>query len=148
MDIDDTVIKLYSQKILELASNIPLQGQLEEYDATAKARSPLCGSNITVQLRVSQGTIYEFAQDVKACALGQAAAALVGKNIIGANYSTVKKARDQLHEMLKHGSSPPDKPFEDLDILRPAKDYKNRHASIMLALDATLDAFKLIKQTN
>lgn len=135
------LIKLYSQRILELTTRIPHLDRLADPDATAFKRSPLCGSTVTVDLRLKDGRIDDYAQDVKACALGQASAAVSGAQIIGRTRAEVEKARNQLRDMLKNDGPVPDAPFDGYEVLEPAKDYKNRHASIMLTLDATLDAF-------
>ncbi len=141
MSTDTDLIKLYSNRILGLAADIPHRARLDAPDATAKRRSPLCGSTVTVDLALNDGVITAFGQDVKACALGQAAAAVVGHNVIGLTERTVQTGRDQLHGMLKSGGPVPDAPFDGLEVLGPAAEYKNRHASILLAFDATLDAF-------
>lgn len=140
MTADTDLIKLYSTRILGLAADIPHRARLDAPDATAKRRSPLCGSTVTVDLALSDGVITAFGQDVKACALGQASASVVGKNIIGLSEDVVQTGHDQLLAMLKSGGPAPDAPFNDLEVLGPAAEYKNRHASIMLAFDATLDA--------
>ena len=134
------LIKLYSGRILELAADIPHTGRLDAPDASVTRRSPLCGSNITVDLRVEDGRIAEFAQDVRACALGQAAASVVGRNVIGRTREDIGRARDQLEAMLTAGGPPPDAPFDDLEVLVPAREFRNRHKSILLALDATAEA--------
>lgn len=138
---DTELIKLYSGKILQLAADIPLIERLEEPDASVKRRSPLCGSTVTVDVVVREGQIAAFGQDVKACALGQAAASVVGRVILGRTLPEVERARDQLKAMLKSNGPVPDAPFEGLEVLLPARDFKNRHASIMLALEATCEAF-------
>ncbi len=135
------LIKLYSQKILALAADIPLTSRLEHPHATAKVRSPLCGSTITVDIIVKDGIVTDFGQNVKACALGQAAASVVGKNIIGRRRQEIVSAQAELEAMLKDNGMPPSPPFDEMHVLEPAKDYRNRHASIMLALNATLSAF-------
>ncbi len=145
MSTDSDLIKLYSTRILGLAADIPHRTRLDTPDATAKRRSPLCGSTVTVDVTVSDGKISAFGQDVKACALGQASAAVVGQNIIGLTEAEVQQGRDQLHAMLKEGGPVPDAPFDGLEVLSPASDYKNRHASIMLAFDATLDALAAVR---
>ena len=137
---DSDLIKLYSTRILALAADIPHRGHLEAPDARIKRRSPLCGSTVSVDLSIKDGRISEFAQDVKACALGQAAAAVVGAAVIGRTRAEIEAARDQLRAMLKSDGAVPDAPFDGLEVLLPAKDYKNRHASIMLALEATAEA--------
>lgn len=140
MTADADLMKLYSARILGLAADIPHRVRLDAPDATAKRRSPLCGSTVTVDISMKGGRIAAFGQDVKACALGQASAAVVGRHIIGRTPDEVQRGRDQLHAMLKSGGPAPDAPFDALEVLGPAADYKNRHASIMLAFDATLDA--------
>lgn len=134
------IIQLYSRRILELAAEIPLTDRLNEFDSTAKVRSPLCGSTVTVDVVVKDGVITRFGQDVKACALGQAAASVVAGNIIGRTKAEVERARNELHEMLVNGGNPPSPPFEGLEVLQPARDYRNRHASIQLVLEALVQA--------
>lgn len=137
---DSDLIKLYSGRILELASAIPHARRLDAPDATVKRRSPLCGSTVTVDVVVEDGRIADLGQDVKACALGQASAALAGANAIGRTRAEVETARDALRTMLTEGGPPPGPPYEGFEVLEPAKDFKNRHASIMLALEATAEA--------
>ncbi len=137
---DADLIKLYSGRILELAADIPLTDRLEHPQATVKKRSPLCGSTVTVDLVTEGGQITAYGQDVKACALGLAAASVVGASIIGRTRAEVETARDQLKAMLKSDGPGPDAPFDGLEVLMPAKDFKNRHASILLTLDAASEA--------
>jgi NifU-like protein involved in Fe-S cluster formation len=139
---DSDLIKLYSQRILALAADIPHLGRLPGPQASVKRRSPLCGSTVTVDLSLKDGRIAEFAQDVKACALGQASASVVGAQIIGRSRAEVEAARDALRAMLKEDGPTPAPPFEGLEVLRPAKDYRNRHMSILLALEATAEAMQ------
>ena len=134
------LIKLYSGRILELAADIPLTTRLDAPDATVKKRSPLCGSTVTVDVSVTDGRVSEFGQDVKACALGQASAAILAANVIGRTRDEIETARDQLKAMLSSGGDVPEAPFDGYDVLTPARDFRNRHASIMLALEATAEA--------
>ena len=140
MSTDNDLIKLYSQRILSLAADIPHRGRLEAPQASVRKRAPLCGSTVSVDLDVTDGRISRFGQDVKACALGQASAALLGRHVIGRTRPEIEAARDQLKAMLSGGAEPPGAPFDGYEVLEPARDYRNRHASIMLALDATAEA--------
>ena len=136
----DDLIQLYSRRILALAASIPHVGRLANPDGSANKRSPLCGSTVTVDVALDGDRITDFAQDVKACALGQASASVLGAVAIGRSRTEIQTARDALKAMLKDGADAPGAPFDGLEALRPARDYKNRHASIMLAYDATLAA--------
>ena len=139
---DSDLIKLYSQRILALAASIPHTERLPEPQASARRRSPLCGSTVTVDLNLERGRVAAFGQEVRACALGQAAASVVGSAIIGRSRAEVEHARDQLRAMLKEGGPVPDAPFEGLEVLLPAREYRNRHASILLSLEAACDAIE------
>jgi NifU-like protein involved in Fe-S cluster formation len=140
---DTDLINLYSARILALAADIPLTTRLENPAASVKRRSPLCGSTVTVDVVVKDGKILQFGQDVKACALGQASASIMAENIIGRTLVQIEHARDQLSDMLKHAGPIPDAPFQGFEVLLPARDFKNRHASIMLALQATVEAMTI-----
>jgi NifU-like protein involved in Fe-S cluster formation len=138
--IDD----LYSARILKLAANMPLAGRLAAPQGSAEKVSKLCGSRITVDVVLGEdGRVAQFAQDVKACALGQAAAAVLGEHALGADPEEIEMARDGLRAMLKAGGPPPRGRFSDLAMLEPVKDYPPRHASTMLAFEAAAEACRI-----
>lgn len=135
--IDD----LYSTRILTLAANLPHAGRLPAPEGTGERVAKLCGSKATVDVVMdADGRIAAFAQDVKACALGQAAAGVVGEVVIGAMTEELQSARDAMLAMLKSGGEGPEGRFEGLRALRQVADYPARHASTMVAIEATLDA--------
>ena len=148
MSADTDLIKLYSGRILALAADIPHLGRLDNPMATVKKRSPLCGSAVTVDLDVTDGVISAFGQDVKACALGQAATAVTGASVIGFTKAQVDAARDALRAMLKNDGPVPSAPFDGFEVLEPARDYKNRHASILLSIEATCEAMEKALQAD
>ena len=137
---DTDLINLYSSQILELAADIPHHGRLPAPGATVRKRSPLCGSMVTVDVVMEGGLVAAFAQDVKACALGQAAASLLGQVVIGRSCAELAGARDALRAMLKDAGPVPPAPFQGFVVLTPARDFKNRHASILLAVEAAAEA--------
>ena len=137
--IDD----LYSARILTLAANMPRAGRLDAPDASSEKISKLCGSRVLVDLKLKDGQVVDFAQEVKACALGQAAAAVLGANVMGARVDEIESARDQLRAMLKAGGPAPEGRFVDLRALEPVKDYPARHASTLLAFEAAVEAARL-----
>ena len=147
MSGDTDLIKLYSGKILELAADIPHHTRLDAPDASVKKRSPLCGSTVTVDVTLENGKVAAYGQDVKACALGQAAASVVGAAIIGTTPEQITRARDELRVMLKEDGPTPSAPFDGLEVLRPAVAFKNRHASILLTLEAAADAVTQLAET-
>lgn len=134
--IDD----VYNAKILGFAGNIARIGRLEQPDASAKAHSKLCGSTVVVDIRMQDGTVTDFAHEVKACALGQASSSIMAQHVVGATAEELRAVREAMLKMLKENGPPPQGRFEDLKYLEPVRDYKARHASTMLTFDAVVDA--------
>ncbi|HEV2564799.1 MAG TPA: iron-sulfur cluster assembly scaffold protein [Microvirga sp.] len=136
---------IYSRRILELAADIPHLGRLPEADASATAHSKLCGSTVTVYVKLEDNVVTAFAHEVKACALGQASSSIMGRNIIGATIEELREVRDAASRLLKAGGDAPQGKWEDLKVLEPLRDYKARHASILLTFDAVADALDQIE---
>jgi NifU-like protein involved in Fe-S cluster formation len=136
---------VYNAKILELAGNIPRLGRLAAPDASATAHSRLCGSTVTVDLKLDRGAVSDFAHDVKACALGQASSSLMARHVIGAKPSELRDLRETVRKMLKENGPPPSGPWVDFAVLEPVRDYKARHASTMLTFDAVVSALDQIE---
>lgn len=136
---------LYSRRILGLAADIPRLGRLSAPDASARAVSRLCGSEVTVFLKVKDGIVTDFAHEVKACALGQASSAVMGAHIVGSSGAELREVREQMRRMLKEGGPPPGEglpagKWDDLRFLEPVRDYRARHASTLLTFDAVVKA--------
>ena len=131
---------IYNQRILELAGNIPNLGRLPAAQATSRQHSKLCGSTVTVDLVLKDGRVAEFAQEVKACALGQASASIVGRHVIGATPADLRKVRDTVRAMLRDNGPLPDGAWADAAVLEPVREFRARHASTMLAFEAAAAA--------
>ena len=136
---------VYNSNILELAGNIPRLGRLSDPDATAKTHSKLCGSTVTVDLKMDGDTVTDFAHDVKACALGQASSSLMARHIVGAKAGELRELRETMRKMLKENGPPPAAKWADFAVLEPVRDYKARHASTMLTFDAVVQAIDEIQ---
>ena len=136
--IDD----LYSAKLLKLAANLPHAGRLAAPHASSEKISKLCGSRVVVDVVLEGDVVSDFAQEVKACALGQASASVLGANVMGASLAELELAREGFRAMLKEGGPPPVGRFSDLSMLAPVKDYPARHASTLLAFEAVVDAVR------
>jgi SUF system NifU family Fe-S assembly protein len=139
--IDD----VYNSRILEFAGNIPMIGRLEDADASAMAHSKLCGSKVTVWLKMDGDVVTDFAHDVKACALGQASSSIMARNIVGSTAQELRRVRQEMTAMLKENGAQPSGRFGDLQFLEPVRDYKARHASTLLTFDAVVDAIGQIE---
>ena len=131
---------IYNKRILDLAGNIPRLGRLEKPDASARAHSKLCGSTVTVDLKVDGEVVTDFAHEVKACALGQASSSIMARHVVGSTAEELRLVREAMRRMLKENGAPPAGKWSDLGVLEPVRDFKARHASTMLTFDAVVDA--------
>ena len=138
--------EVYNKRIIELAGNIPRLGRLPDAQASATAHSKLCGSTVTVDLKMDGETVTDFAHDVKACALGQASSSIMAQHVVGARAGELRDVRETMLKMLKENGAPPEGRFADLRFLEPVRDYKARHASTMLTFDAVVDAIGQIER--
>jgi NifU-like protein involved in Fe-S cluster formation len=137
--------EVYNKRIIELAGNIPRLGRLPDAQASATAHSKLCGSTVTVDLKMEGDEVADFAHEVKACALGQASSSIMARHVIGAKADELRNLRETVRKMLKENGAPPDGKWADIAVLEPVRDYKARHASTMLTFDAVVDAVNQIE---
>ena len=136
---------IYNQRILAFAANIPRLGRLAQPQASATAHSKLCGSTVTVDLRLDGEKVSDFAHDVKACALGQASSSIMAHHVVGSTVAELRAVREEMRAMLKANGPPPTGRWKELEILEPVRDAKARHASTLLTFDAVVDAIGKIE---
>ena len=137
--------ELYSSGILDAAASIPAAARLEAPQASATKVSRVCGSEVDVDLSVNDGKVSEFAMSARACALGQASASIVARNIIGAAPDELFHLRDEVRAMLKEEGRPPSGDrWKDLELLESIRDYPQRHASTLLVFEAVCDCLEQI----
>ena len=136
---------IYNRRILELAGEIPRLGRLAAPDASATAHSKLCGSTVTIDLKLADGKVADFAHDVKACALGQASSSIMARHVVGSTPEELRAVREDMRRMLKENGAPPAGKWADCAVLEPVRDYKARHASTLLTFDAVVSALDQIE---
>lgn len=136
---------VYNKRILELAADIPRLGRLVAPTTTASAFAKLCGSSIIVDLTVEKGVVVDFAHEVKACALGQAASSLMARLIVGARTDDLRELREIMTKMLKEEGAPPGGPWKDFEIFIPVRAFKARHGSTLLVFNAVVQALDSVE---
>lgn len=137
---------VYNARILALAAEIPRLGRLADADASATAHSRLCGSTVTVDLKMDGDVVTDFAHEVRACALGQASSSIMASHVIGASAQELRDLRERVRAMLKENGPAPDGRWAVLEVLEPVRDYKARHPSTLLTFDAVVDAIGQIEK--
>jgi len=130
---------IYNNRILEFAGNIPLAGGMADADAQAEKHSKLCGSKVKVYIKMDGDKVCDFSHEVRACALGQASSSIMAHHVVGASWAEIRKARQDMIDMLTANGEGPEGRFEDMRVLKPVKDYKARHASTLLTFEAVCD---------
>lgn len=139
--------ELYSEKILDAAAAIPPARRLSSPDASATKASKVCGSEVAVDLRMKEGAVAAFGMEAKACALGQASASIVARNIIGARADELYRLRDEMRAMLKREGPPPaGARWKELEALSAIRAYPQRHASTMLVFEAVCACLDALRQ--
>jgi NifU-like protein involved in Fe-S cluster formation len=136
---------LYSRRILKIAADVQRTDRLEAPQATVTRTSPLCGSRVTVDVVLDGDRISDFAHEVKACALGQTSSSVMARNAVGSTVDEIRDVAETMRKMLKENGAPPKGRWVDLEVLEPVRDYKSRHASVMLTFDAVLMAIDEIR---
>jgi NifU-like protein involved in Fe-S cluster formation len=136
---------IYNTKLLEIAAAISHSERLKAPDATVTAHSKLCGSTVTIDLKMNGDRVADYGQTVKACLLGQSAAAIVAKHIVGATSQELREAGAAMRRMLKENGAPPAGRFAELALLEPVRFYKARHGSVLLTFDAVEQAIAEIE---
>lgn len=131
-ELDD----VYNTKLIELAGASTRAGKLAAPDASASAHAKTCGSTVSIDLKMAEGRVSDYAQTVKACLLGQAAAAVMAREIVGSRPDELRAVASQMRAMLKENGAPPGGRWADLAALEPVRNYKARHASTLLVFDA------------
>ena len=135
---------LYTNNILELASTIPITSRLKDPDVSVTKRTAICGSSITLDLNIEEYKIIEVGLDIKACALGQASACIFVTHAVGANLNTVLELRKNLKTFLDTGTFLIKDPFTRYKYFEPAQKVPYRHDSVLLILDASIDALQKV----
>ncbi|MEM1139952.1 MAG: iron-sulfur cluster assembly scaffold protein [Pseudomonadota bacterium] len=136
----EPINEVYSRRILEIAADVTRQGRLETPHGSATVSSPLCGSRVTVDLRLEGGRVSDFAHEVRACALGQTASAVMARHVVGSTIEELRDVRSTMHAMLKEDGPPPTGKWADLEVLTPVRAYRARHGSVLLTFDAVVKA--------
>ncbi len=132
--------QLYNTRILRLAAAIPHQARLALPQASVQKHSPICGSRVTVDVVMAHGKVAQFGQEVRACALGQASASILGAHVIGRTADELAQTVDALRAFLQSGGDAPSGVYAELELFGPAIPHRARHASILLSFEAAAEA--------
>lgn len=138
--------ELYNTDILRWTTKIPHTERLEGECLHVTKTSRICGSRINADARIEGGVIAEFGQEVKACALGQASAAIVGQHVIGLSEEEFTEIAEQFRHMVKTGEANFPEKWVDLGLLAPVKDHPGRHGSVMLPFEVLEGVFMVAEQ--
>ncbi|NVJ97015.1 MAG: iron-sulfur cluster assembly scaffold protein [Alphaproteobacteria bacterium] len=127
--------ELYNTDILRWTTRIPHTERLQVADATVTKTSRICGSRISADARIRDGVITDYGQEVKACALGQATAAIVGQHIVGLSDEELADIAARFRHMVKTGEADFPQKWETLGLLAPVWEHPGRHGSVMLPFE-------------
>ena len=132
---------LYNKEILRLAASLPAYRRLDDPVISVTKTSRICGSRITIAVKIEDGEVADYSQEVKACALGQASSAIVAKNIKGKTWHDFAPVAEKVENLLKEEGPPPEGEWADFQVFLPARPHKSRHSAILLPFEALREAF-------
>ena len=135
----DILIGLYAKNVLRKAGGITRTGRLDDPQITLARTSPLCGSRIQVDLKLKDGKVIDYAQEIHACALGQAAAAVVAEQVVGKALPEMLDVARQMRAMIVDAAPPPGGEWAEFGILASVHDHRARHGAVLLALEAVVE---------
>lgn len=131
--------RLYTPDMLAAAIELANYPPIENAQLHAEARSQTCGSTLALDLALdAAGTIERVGLLVRACAVGQAAAAVFARHALGRNAGDVRLAHDCLAGWLEEQGPAPQWP--DIGLIAPARDYRGRHGAMLLPWKAAVAA--------
>ena len=131
--------RLYTPELLALAVDLAKWPRLGDATQTGEARSPTCGSTLAMDLELDEaGRIGRLGMAVRACAVGQASAAIFASEALGKGPGDIARALGQLERWLAHDGALPDWP--GLATIEPARGYPARHGAMLLPWKAALAA--------
>ncbi|MBL8712138.1 MAG: iron-sulfur cluster assembly scaffold protein [Alphaproteobacteria bacterium] len=142
---DDSLLSVYNAELIALSGQAALPHVLDEFDIAARSVSPICGSEVYVQLKLDGDRVKDFGFEVEACALTKTVVAVMRSAIIGKTREDVARAGDEMEAMLNGDIVLPSGDWAKLVILEPVKDYKARHNAILLPFEAVEKAFSTKK---
>lgn len=143
----DTTARLYNDALVRLSEQVGISQRLSAPMVTATAISPICGSEVTVDLSIENGHITAFGFEVEACALTRAVLAVMYHVGIGKTRQDIQAAGTQLRAMLENHAPPPVGDWADLKVLEPVRDYTARHNAVLLPFVAVDKAFAQYERT-
>jgi len=136
----EPIVKLYTPEILGLATSLAAYPLGADLALRGAARSPSCGSQLTVGLALDDtGAVTKLGLAAQACAVGQAAAAIMAASATGRGRDAFAAALLHIEAWLGAGGPQPDWP--GMAVLAPAVAYPGRHGAILLGWRAALAAF-------
>jgi len=138
--------ELYNTDILRWTTRIPYTERLVDADITVTKTSRICGSRISMDAIIRRGEIIAFGQEVKACALGQASAAIVGQHVMGLTSGELDNIAARFRAMVKTGTTDFPAKWADLALLAPVVDHPGRHGSVLLPFECLEGIFSGAEQ--
>ena len=133
---------LYTIDILRLSAGLAEAVRLENPTHTVTKKSRICGSSIVVDVVIEAGEITQYGQGVKACALGQASAAIVQKYAVGLDAEALERVAAAFEAMINGNAFDKAALWPELRHLEVVKDNPSRKGSVMLPFDALREVLK------
>lgn len=133
--------ELYREVILDHYSRPRNRRRIESPDAEAEGYNPLCGDDVTVQLRLEDGTISEVVFEGQGCSISQASASILTEQVQGLTPAEAQALAEDFRRLMQDGAVV-DRDLGDLEALTGVQKFPVRVKCATLAWNALLEALK------
>ena len=132
---------LYQELILEHYRHPRNKGELADHTAEARVANPVCGDELSVQIRLNGERIEEIAFEGQGCSISQASMSMMTELVKGSERSEAIRLANLFTDML-HGSegASSDRSLGDLRALQGVSKFPVRVRCALLAFDALREA--------
>ncbi len=134
--IDD----LYQRNLLKLAALAIKSGNLEKIDASVTLSNPLCGDQVSFDIRLKGQLVDDLAHRVKGCVLCQASASMISDKSVGLSLSNLHDSLSSIKLILSNEKS--ETQWDELDWFKPVASHKSRHNCVLLPFQTLIAAFE------
>lgn len=139
---------LYREVILDHYKNPRNRGHLAVADAKAQGVNPLCGDEITIELRFDGDIVSDVAVDSQGCSISQSSASMMSEAIKGKSRDEIKGITSKFKSMMSVDGEQgldldPERPgsvLGDLEALQGVRQYPVRIKCASLGWNTLLEA--------
>lgn len=134
---------LYQEMILDHYRRPRNKGEIPDADETIAMKNPLCGDEITVQLRYDGDAVSDIGFSGRGCSISQASASMMTQLVKGKNIEEIESLRGRFRDLVMGTeNAADDKSLGSLRALGGVSKFPARVKCALLAWDALTEGVR------